>query len=243
MTEEAEDSQLDRLQHNIPSIYTPQHVLDIFESKATPSSNTKLTSNAPTRHLAALNLSIRIQGVVITDKLLWSVFILDPFTKNPVADSLGYGAEALSAYAAALLVEFNLEPTVTAVAQVCAATMSQLDVVRCAVLVPDETENLERRGRFRTFDRMVKIDLSEINDYFFINAWTEDNEMKAMVETLAQELSLKPSIKNNIEWAIFKGVVGHRQLFLDNFPHIQTGILRVVNQKRQEARVAGLGSK
>ena len=191
----------------------------------------------PLRHLAPVSLSVKIHGIPVVDRFLWSALLIDNSSKNPAVEALGYGAAALHSYCAALLIDSGVVPAYEFVTQVSAAVIQQLDLNRAAALVPEESQCIER-SKGRKFDRCAKIDLSDDGVYEKIvwNCWAPDSVASEFIKHFCADYSVKPSATNSLLIQLISGAISHRQKFLDAQPHIHTALLRVFNNKRYEGR-------
>jgi hypothetical protein len=183
---------------------------------------------------------VKIHGIAVSDRFIWSALLVDNFSRNAVAEALGYGAATLHAYCAALLVDCGIVPTYEFVTQLSAAVIQQLDLHRSAALVPDEYQCIER-SKGRRFDRYTKAELSDesssVFERFLWNCWAPDETIREFIRHLVAENSLKPQSAVLLETQLLTQSIAHRQRFLDAYPHIHTALQRVFTNKRQEGRM------
>ena len=192
----------------------------------------------PARHLCPVSLAVKIHGVAVSDRFLWSALLIDNFSRNPVAEALGYGAATLHAYCGSLLVDAGIVPTYEFVTQLSAAVIQQLELHRAASLVPDEYQCIEK-SKGRRFDRYAKIEISDenVHEKFLWNCWAPDSIAKEFIAHFVAESSIKPSSAVILEMQLLTQAIAHRQRFLDVNPHIHTAMQRVFTNKRQDGRM------
>jgi hypothetical protein len=182
----------------------------------------------PPRHLCPINVALRVAGVQIQESLVWSaLMIADQATS---ADIFGYGQAHLQAYAIALLIDYNICPTLDNVNQLVSYVSQQLDFSRAATLIPEETSLMEK-GKYRKFQpsflALILDETSGYNDKFMWNAWAPDDTIKRFCDDLAREHHMNGSSRLSVEFQLLSSAIAHRQKFLDANPHINTGIQRI----------------
>jgi hypothetical protein len=186
------------------------------------------TVEAPPRHLCPVALAMRVSGVQIADSFLWSALMIDGVQTS--ADVFGYGQSHLQAYVVGLLSDYNICPTQDAVQTVVSAVSQQLDFSRAATLLPEESSLVEK-GKYRRFPPIVNVTLydevSGYSDKFCWNAWSTDATVRRFCTDIAAQWRLSGKSRLDIEFQLLSQSIAHRQKFLDQNPHIHTGIQRI----------------
>jgi hypothetical protein len=211
------------------------HIRDLLYSPRTASDY-----KPPSRHLCPVSISVKIHGVAVNDRFIWSALLIDNFSRNLVAEALGYGAATLHAYCSSLLIDSGIVPTYEFVTQLSAAVVQQLDLHRAATLVPDEYQCIEKT-KGRRYDRYARIEISDdasgVHEKFLWNCWAPDTTIRDFIGHLGAENSLRPQSVVALETQLLTQAIAHRQKFLDSNLHIFTALQRVFTTKRHEGRM------
>jgi hypothetical protein len=171
---------------------------------------------------------MRIAGVQVQDQLIWSALMI--VDQNTTADLYGYGQTHLQAYAAGLLADYNICPTLDNLNHLVTSVSQQLDFSRAATLIPEESSLMEK-GKYRkfqpSFNAVLADDPSGCNERFMWNAWAPDATVKRFCDDIARQWRMTPKSRLDIEFQLLSQAIAHRQKFLDSNPHINTGIQRI----------------
>jgi hypothetical protein len=213
----------------------------LTESSVSKVGNGYKPSFVPPRHLMAIQFQIRLEGIPITGRVIWSALFFDEYddSRHPmylnVAGLLGYGDESMTSYACHLLIMHNIDSNNANVQLVKEALIEQIDVYRSAVFVPDEQETSRLRFRGTNFDRWVKLELVELgNETVYWDSWASDDLVKEYVETCKTEYSLSTEESNEIYFRILRGSLLHRQKYIELNPGLQQSIQKIINSKKYQ---------